>query len=359
MPSDTRKRAWLGFYLAWLPMTALLVALLATRGGWTWSDAALLGVPLCFVYALVTRSAWYVCRVIPLQRGSLPRLVVSHVAAALLASSGWVFLALGLGRILPLDAPMALDREVPFLLGIGTTYYLLAVVYHYLVLAMAASAEAEQAALQAKSLAREAELKALRAQLNPHFLFNALHSISALTAIDASRARDMTIALSEFLRSSLKLGDRERVVLSDELGLARAYLRVESIRFSDRLRLVQDVAEDCLRCRVPPLILQPLVENAVKHGVAHATEPSRVALTVRRDGARLHLTVENDVEEDVPPSRGTGRGLDIVRERLRAQYGGAARLEAGHPDGDEARYRVRLTLPVDAPSAAPATGEEP
>jgi signal transduction histidine kinase len=353
MYRDLDRRAGRAFYVAWLPMTALLVALLAAVGGRPLAEAALLGVPLCAVFALVTRSSWYMCRVLPLRRGAgLLRRVGSHVAAALTASALWVLLALGLGRALPLSAPVALGAEVPLLVGIGTAYYLLAVVYHYLVLALGASAEAEREAVEARALAREAELKALRAQLDPHFLFNALHSISALTALDAHRARDMTLALSEFLRRTSRLSDRARVTLDEELALARGYLKVESYRFADRLRVQQAINEACLPCRLPPLLLQPLVENAVRHGVAHLSETCEIRLEGRCQGDTLVLRVENDVAPDAPPSRGTGRGLALVRRRLRAQYGAAAQLAAG-PVGSgagEARYRVTVTLPAEMPA---------
>lgn len=354
MRGDLLKQAQLGFYLAWLPMTALLLVLLAVRGGRSVAEAALISVPLCAVYALVTRSSLYMCRVMPLERGSFSRLSVSHGLAALLASAAWVLLALGLERVLSLSPPLTMETELSLVFGIGTVYYLLAVVYHYLVLAVVASREAAQAALEARTLAREAELRALRAQLNPHFLFNALHSISALTAVDPAKAREMTLALSEFLRSSLRLGDKPTVTLREELALARSYLQVESIRFSDRLRYAEEVEEACLEVRLPPLLLQPLVENAVKHGVAHLTEEARISLRARVDEGRLRLTVENDRALDAPPSRGAGRGLGIARERLRAHFGPRAWLEATAlppaPEGDPevGGYRVELTVPVMA-----------
>jgi LytS/YehU family sensor histidine kinase len=118
--------------------------------------------------------------------------------------------------------------------------------------------------MQALVAARDAELKALKAQINPHFLFNSLNSISALAGIDAARAREMCVRLSDFLRSSLSVGEREAVPLSEELALAHNYLGVEQVRFGGRLRVEQQIAPECESALVPPLLLQPLVENAVK-----------------------------------------------------------------------------------------------
>ena len=146
--------------------------------------------------------------------------------------------------------------------------YLLSVALHYVLLSMESSKEAETREQEALTLARESELKALKAQINPHFLFNSLNSISALATVDGQRARDMCIKLSDFLRTTLKLGEKQRITLADELALAKAYLEVEQVRFGARLRVEIDADADCDQCVVPSLVLQPLVENAVKHGIA-------------------------------------------------------------------------------------------
>src|SRR5207245_11137369 len=156
--------------------------------------------------------------------------------------------------------------ELPLVFGIGALLYLLSVALHYVLLSLESSKQAETREQEARTLAREAELKALKAQINPHFLFNSLHSISALTTVDSGRARDMCIRLSDFLRNSLRLGERITIPFSEELALARTYLDVEQVRFGQRLRVAQDIEEGCSDCELPPLLVQPLVENAIKHG---------------------------------------------------------------------------------------------
>jgi LytS/YehU family sensor histidine kinase len=128
--------------------------------------------------------------------------------------------------------------------------------------------EAERKGAELQLLAQESELKALRAQLNPHFLFNSLNSISALTAVDPSRAREMCVLLSDFLRRSLGLGERRLVALREELDLARTYLAIEQIRFGARLKLAWTLDPAAEPALLPTLLLQPLVENAIKHGIA-------------------------------------------------------------------------------------------
>jgi LytS/YehU family sensor histidine kinase len=224
------------------------------------------------------------------------------------------------------------------LAGIVDLLYLLAIALHYVLLAVQSSREAE-------ILAHEAELKALKAQINPHFLFNSLHSISALTAVDAAKAREMCIRLSDFLRTTLRFGERSTVPFSEEMALSRSYLDVEQVRFGGRLRVVQDIDEGCADCDVPPLLIQPLVENAVKHGIATLLEGGEIAMQGRRSADAMRFVIENPFDPEAPSTKKSGIGLANVRKRLQARYGAAARLEIEVQDD---HYRVILWLPCKA-----------
>ncbi|HEX5228179.1 MAG TPA: histidine kinase, partial [Bryobacteraceae bacterium] len=191
-------------------------------------------------------------------------------------------------------------------------------------------------------LARESELKALKAQINPHFLFNSLNSISALTTVDGERARDMCIKLSDFLRTTLKLGEKQRISLADEIALAKAYLDVERVRFGARLRVEIDADSACEHCIVPSLVLQPLVENAVKHGIAGLVDGGTIRIEARCGAGRLQLGITNEYDSESPASVRHGLGLRNVRERLRAIYENTARLDTSST-GD--RFLVELDLP--------------
>jgi LytS/YehU family sensor histidine kinase len=219
---------------------------------------------------------------------------------------------------------------------------------HYAALAAGESRAAESRAAEARTLAREAELQALRMQINPHFLFNSLNSIAALATQDGPRARDMCVRLSDFLRSGLGLGDRESIPLAEELALARSYLDVERVRFGDRLRVEEAIDADCEDCGVPALVLQPLVENAVKHGIAGLVEGGTIRLEARRQQGGVCIAIENPFDPDAPAPRRTGLGLAHVRRRLRLRYGEAAVFE---PSSREGLYRVVLLLPCDSPMA--------
>lgn len=161
-----------------------------------------------------------------------------HRGRCLLGAAGsWISAHLlaqlpGLSRL-----PGITEKALPFLWAFGVLLYLAYAAFYYLILAQDQAEEAEQARVRLQMLAQEAELKALRAQLNPHFLFNALNSISALTSVDAGRARDMCVKLSDFLRRSLGLGERASVTLAEELELSKGYLAIEQVRFGARLAL--------------------------------------------------------------------------------------------------------------------------
>jgi two-component system, LytTR family, sensor kinase len=207
---------------------------------------------------------------------------------------------------------------------------------------------AERRAAGAERDAQEAQLRALRYQVNPHFLFNTLNSLSSLVmARREEEAEAMIVNLSAFFRSSLALDPSEDISLSQEIEFQQLYLDIEKLRFPKRLDVRIDVSADLRAARVPPLILQPLVENAIKHGVARTAEPVRLTVAAREEDSRLILTVENDHGPDRPrkSDHDTGVGLVNVRERLAARFGGEATCEHGPLPGGG--WRVALSMPME------------
>ena len=197
-----------------------------------------------------------------------------HAAAAAVSSGIWLVcarvLAATAARLSPwfADAPAAIASQQALILTMGLLLFLLASAVHYVLLAAERSREVERQALELRVLAREAELRALRAQIDPHFLFNSLHSIGALTGSDPAGARRMAILLADFLRDTISLGGRDRIPLADELKLLERFLAIERVRFGERLSVDVQIDEAANVCPIPPLLLQPIVENAVTHGIA-------------------------------------------------------------------------------------------
>jgi len=350
--SDRRRLAlYLGVWLLIGLMVAGLLSLLLPLDA---TQAMSFALPLALVYASICLSAWWVCRAVPLG-GEFWRTAGSLTGAALQSVGGWVAAGALWSAVLRVNHVFPAERVVAFeALGIlflaGLPLYAMSLVVHYLILAFEASREAERRALESQVTAREAELRALRAQLNPHFLFNSLNSINALVGTEPELARRMCESLGDFLRRTLALGARDAVTLDDELALVDRYLDIERVRFGERCRVTRDITSDARGCQVPPLLLQPLVENAIKHGIAARLEGGNVHLAAMRDGGTLVLMVENDIDEDSPARPGEGVGLENVRRRLRALAGREARLDAERVDG---RFRVTLTLPAVGTEVAP------
>ena len=341
----------LALYLAaWIPVAALLSYLLSITRRINFTEAATLAAPLCLVYAFVCLAAWYPCRITPLDRTPLDKLVVTHASAAVVRALLWAVAAWILAWLLSSNVSefrglhSRLNSELPVLFGAGVFLYLLAVFFFYVLIAVEASKEAEARVLEAGMLAREAELKALKAQVNPHFLFNSLNSISALTTSDPPKAREMCILLGDFLRRTLGLGEKSAIPLEEEVSLIHAFLAVEKIRFGARLRMEVEIAPDALGVAVPPLLLQPLVENAVVHGIANSVEGAWIRMVIRCDDGTLSIVVENQFDPDAPSRRTNGVGLANVRQRLHTRYGNRASFGVTR-EGD--CFRVGITVPAE------------
>ena len=343
---EDRRRLAL-YLLAWLIIGMLLAVGLRSDAEWTTAAAFLL--PLCFVYAFIGLSTWYLCRAFPLGgRSSRSTLIVVQLTAAAVASAIWTTLgylwagALD-GLVDGMGAQPFYAQHSALLFVVGALLYWLAAAAHYLLVAFQMSREAESRAFEQTLLAREAELRALRAQIDPHFIFNSLHSISALTTTDAAAARKMCLLLADFLRDTLRLGSSSRIPFSDEWSLAERFLAIEEVRLGSRLKIARKSDPRAARCPVPPLLLQPLVENAVIHGVAQLVDGGTIRMTAHRTDHTLTVIVENPCDPDRVRTRGVGLGLELLRRRLTTEFGVYDAVRAEERSG---QFRVELRIPV-------------
>lgn len=195
---------------------------------------------------------------------------------------------------------------------------------------------------------REAQLASLSSQLNPHFLFNALNNIRFMVHENAQQAETMVLALSEILRYSLERGKRDKVALGEELDIVRRYITIAKTQYEERLSFAMQVAEGAERCQVPPMALQLLVENAVKHGIDDARDGGRVRVDAQVEDGRLILCVVNDIpaHAGTPAARAdsVGIGLRNIRDRLVLVYGDQAALNCTR---SEAEFIARIVLPAE------------
>jgi len=336
-------------------------------GGWTAYASALM-VPWLGRYPI---SAMWANKLViagtGLAASSVLRLVYRRVAAAGVGFGGMGFLAVIasvagafawnviastiLGRSIQHDSVLlgALGRTFPRFDGV-LYHTLVLLTWSLLYLGMrhyrALVAERERS-LRAESLAKEARLLALRYQIGPHFFFNALNAISTLVVTDRKAEATTTIArLADLLRATLEAPSDGMIPLGRELEIVRSYLAIEQIRFADRLCVDIDADTRTLQQLVPALILQPLVENAVRHGVASREEPTRVTIRTALGDDMLTLCVSDDGAGVGGPSKGFGLGLANVRTRLEEVYGSAHRFAAG--ESAAGGFHAEIVVPAGA-----------
>lgn len=334
------------YLLAWILIGLLLSVGLGVRAG-DWLTALAFFVPLAIVFALISQSAWYVCRIFSLVRSPAWQVASAQIVAAIFASALWVAAAGAWARTLDLAGLGSAGAELyqnqrALLFVIGAILFWLVAIFFYLLIAFDASKDAERANVELSLLAREAELKALRAQIDPHFIFNSLHSISSLTASDPAAARRMCLLLADFLRETLRLGGNDQIPLAEELALADRFLAIEQVRLGQRLTVARETDPTTAGCLVPALLLQPLVENAVNHGVAQLVDGGTIRMAAARSGSTLTITLENPCDPERPRTRGVGLGLELLRKRLSNQYGASDAVYAQEREG---HFKVEVRIP--------------
>ncbi len=291
------------------------------------------------------------CDHLPISRDTAWWTLPAHLVLAAVVIGGQSIVTRWAGVLYGVARPLGLWSTLAIGLRSGGDY--LFVIYWGIVVAHAAfrwRSELEHESLQRLELERSltrAQLDALRAQLNPHFLFNALNSVVALISQDAGAARRTVVRLAELLRGTLALTSEQRVPLDREIELARTYLDIEQVRFGDRVVVTWEVDEGTRKIEVPALVLQPLVENAIVHAVAPVSRTVHVGIHVRRDASALIVEVIDDGAglDDARQSPGAGIGLANLRDRLSRLYGDAAsvRLEQNAGHGCAATLRLPIT----------------
>jgi hypothetical protein len=346
MLAKSRRRSTLILILAFWAFAVLMLSIRALLIDT--APLAVLGPRRLFAAIVGTFLCLGMARLLWLLRGrSFPQRVVWGVVGAFVMAIALTFATQTLNRVIfpiPELGPFDLAESGQWAL-VWLGYFLawtgthLALTYHW------ESQDYQRRAALLTRTTREAQLAALRYQLNPHFLFNTLNSISSLVGEERNAdAETMLLNLATFLRSTLSDEPSGTISLREEIELQRLYLDIEQARFGDRLRVEIDLPVELAGIRVPPLILQPLVENAILHGVARSEEPLTIRIAASDGGDHVDLLVEDDGKSGVIERReGTGLGLANVQGRLQTHYDGRATLAASpRPEGG---YRARLELP--------------
>jgi LytS/YehU family sensor histidine kinase len=224
----------------------------------------------------------------------------------------------------------------------GAMFYALLVTGYYLIINYRELKEKIQRESQLTGLLKEAELNMLRSQIRPHFLFNSLNSISSLTMTNPGKAQEMVIKLSELMRYSLNLPDSMTGTLEKELYHAGLYLDIEKVRFGDRLLFEKTIQPETLGWIIPVMILQPLLENAVKYGVYETSDTTRISLVSRMDDEVMEITINNSYDPEAIIRKGTGTGLKNIRGRLLNIYGTSSLMKINQSANN---FEVILRIP--------------
>ena len=356
LPARTAPRFWFLIFAAWLVPaflsgfnTYVQNRLDGRPPDWRW---VLFSSGDWLLYAVLTPFVFRVSRRFPLQRPKLARNITLHVLWAFGMCVAWAALGtvLRLG-IFPLGADTTVERvwlgfiswlftTLPF--GVGVYFALVGIERSFFYVAQVRERETQAARLAAQL--SESRLGALRMQLNPHFLFNSLNAITVLVRDrNTEAASRMLELLSDLLRQVLRTGESHETALSQELDFLERYLAIEQVRFSDRLRPHVAIDPAVARAAVPRFLLQPLVENALRHGIACRADAGLVQVGARRDNQELVLTVRDD-GPGLPtvPDLDIGVGLSNTRARLIAMYGDDATLEVANAEAGGVIATVRL-----------------
>jgi len=236
------------------------------------------------------------------------------------------------------------DATLSYRIGSGIFIYGMTILSYFLFASMTNLSEKKSREAKLESLVKETELKMLRSQINPHFLFNSLNSISSLTVTNPEKARDMVVKLSDFMRYALSRKDEQPVSLRAELENLRLYLDIEKVRFGERLITEEHIDPSCLEVKIPGMLLQPLYENAVKHGVYESIEKVRICTNASLKDGFLEMVICNDFDPEGSAMKGTGTGLQNVSRRLELTYGNKASIFTGKKDNV---FTVTLFIPVE------------
>lgn len=335
------------FYLfIWITIAVIHIFFLSNAAGLRPGDAVLDSLVFNTIYMALGLGLWYPARFLSIEKSSALRFAVQHILAALSSSALWLGVASFILLSLPDTSPELkafLRHTYGWRIFIGIILYIIITSFYYLYIFYYSYTEKLIKESELRTYAREAELKSLKYQINPHFLFNSLNSISSLTLTDPSKAREMTIKLSGYMRSTLSESEKQLHNLAEEIKNVRLYLEIEKIRFGNKFEYVEELEQTCTEIMIPPMILQPLLENAIKYGVYESLEQVTIRLACKRENNYLKMTVENNYDEEAISPSGEKIGLKNIQNRLSLIYHQDNLLTVENKNGI---FKVNIFIPL-------------
>lgn len=347
-PILSSSRNFLIFAIVWLViiMSYLQVLIFVEKINLTIALAD--GLIFNFLLAGLGLSYWYTANYISVESYSVPKILISHFIGSIISVALW----LAVGYFVTSLIVGSSQEYASFFLNnigwrilVGVLYYFLVVSFYYLIIYYNNFHEKTLRENELKNLVTQAELKSLKFQINPHFIFNSLNSMSALTTIDPTKARNMILKLAEFLRYTLVNNDRQKNKLSEELNNIKLYLEIEKIRFEDKFDFIEEVSEESKNILVPNMILQPLFENAIKHAVYESLEKVTLKVKSSVQSNFLNISLENNYDSSGQSKSGGGIGLKNINDRLKLIYGLNNLMNV---EKSEKIFKINLFIPLIA-----------
>ena len=343
-PIFSKTSSLYAYLIIWVLIAGVHGCILTYFYGINPQIASIDSVVFNLLFCVLGLSLWYVVRFVNVEPQGLLYIVFTHLAAAAIVLLLW----LSIGKILTAmflttdNYQLFMEGSLPWRFLIGLLFYSVIVLVYYLIKYYGNFQEKIQQEASLNTLVKESELAMLRSQINPHFIFNSLNSISSLTMIFPEKAQEMTIKLSDFLRYSLAQDGRQLTTLAEEMNNVGLYMDIEKTRFGSRLKFESQLDVSCLDKLLPNMILQPLFENAIKHGVYESLEEVTIRFNCEMDRKALKLSLWNNFDPEGTVQKGSGTGLNNIRNRLQLLYG---RQDLLTVQRTENTYEVCLTIP--------------
>lgn len=333
------------YFLVWILVTGIHASFLFFLYQIPLTYSIIDGLVFNFLFSFLGLSIWFPVAFSQHNKSPLINGIITHTTSVVFLMLIWIPLG---NLIVSLFSEnnsfyMAfLNSSLPWRIISGLFYYSILVMIYYTINYYNKLQEQSLRESRLNEIIRNTELSLLKSQINPHFLFNSLNSISSLTITNPSRAQEMIIKLSDFLRYSISQGSENLVSLKEEIENVKRYLEIEQVRFGAKLEQKFNLSEKCYSFFIPAMILQPLYENAVKHGVYESTEKVIIETSCSFENDLLKISITNNFDPNAPSRKGTGLGLKNIRERLRLMYHSDSLLKTVQ---EKDRFIVTLFIP--------------
>ena len=335
------------YILAWVMLISIQTLAFFQLFTVSWFYAVMDSLLFGSIYFLIGIGAWYFIRYARFEKNQFLSLILEHLASAFVLVSLWVYSGTYALAYIFSSSPEYVDLlwgAIGWRYGNGFLFYIILIVVYYLYANYIQQQERKEKEIKLRSTLQNTEIDLLRSKLNPHFLFNSLNSLNALIQTEPENASRMLLQLSDFLRFSIEKDKQEKIGLKEEVENLDRYMAIEQVRFGDRLKFVRIIKEETMPLKLPAMLLQPLLENAIKYGLSSKLGDVNIKIEAKEGGGNLLLEISNVYDSSVSVRKGSGQGIDNVCKRLEIIYKKAADFQIEKTDH---LFKVKILIPQE------------